>query len=378
MAKNIEMNYLDSGGYEVLYPKTDQSLVINLINDDTKELIGIDSSATADEAFHKIAMLSILSGKAYFEVQVNVSGAIISQLKFTSDNFCDSAGTKVPELYTNEEGKLIGFCDIANPNISLSGYADIQEYNGTLNIPELGKEYNDLDLSLISRNFVKYDITSQIMFSNNVSGIDFTVVGGGGGGGNSITPQSSGGDNSAGAGGGGGYCDVITSASFIPNQQYDVIIGSGGLGGGNYGDGGNGGTSTFLGTPANGGLGGEEGRGRGGYPQGGAGNGKGGGYNESTREHEAGQNGGVYGYSSFIDTVLYGGGGGAGMYGSNSQGQPGGSAYGAYGGRGRNGYSAESGTGGGGGGAGGRSESSYDGGNGGSGCVAIRMHLKST
>ena len=54
MAKNIEMNYLDSGGYEVLYPKTIFSQVENLLSNTTKIDFGLTESATPDDVFQTI------------------------------------------------------------------------------------------------------------------------------------------------------------------------------------------------------------------------------------------------------------------------------------------------------------------------------------
>lgn len=51
MSKNIEMNYKNESDYEILYPQTIQALVIDLLNSDTKQLLGLEETATADEAF---------------------------------------------------------------------------------------------------------------------------------------------------------------------------------------------------------------------------------------------------------------------------------------------------------------------------------------
>lgn len=416
MAKNIEMNNLNSDGtYEVVYPKTRQELVINLLNDSTKSFMGLNSTATADDAFKKIYLTNLLNGKSMVEVTFldSETSRPVQGVVVTCSNFCDASGTSLASHTTDVNGKIVTFVNAINPTISISGYADIDNFSTTLAVDALGKQYV-FSFNLTTQNFKKYISSTNVKFSGNIQKLDVTVVGGGGGGAAGVASMSTG-DGAAGGGGGGGYCTVQENVSFVQDTSYSIVIGSGGTAGSTNAskgsNGASGGTSSILQISANGGSGGDFGKvgysgTHGGY--GGSGNGQGGrgaycAGTDGQTSPTAGTNGRTYGYSSFTDVVLYGGGGGGGgAYGRNSKnganyyaGTSGGRNYGAEGGYWRDwngadttkyqmtGYSAAAGTGGGGGGGGAQGDSHDDdeqegnGGSGGSGCVAIRMHLKS-
>lgn len=411
MAKNIEMNTLEeNGSYEVVYPMTKQELVIDLLNDDVKELMGLDSNATASDAFKTAYLSSVLDGKAMVEITFtdSITGKPMENILITCSAFCDSAGTPMSSYTTNSNGKIIGFVNAINPTISISGYADIQDFSQALNIPALGKQYV-FNYQLTTLDFKKFTTSSSTKFSGNVNRVDVTVVGGGGAGATGNTRGSGWGSPSSYIygipGGGGGYCTVKENASFIIDTSYSVTVGAGGvvnsISGAPYcTSGGNGGASSFLDVSANGGMGGQfNGYDSSDTHSGGAGNGRGGNgvkrdtrYPTSAGNGQAGVAGSVAGYSSFTETVLYGGGGGSGAMNQGTGGA--GAGYGGAGGsysynvEDENGKAGTNGYGGGGGGA--HTDlsltnddndwySAYSGvaGAGGSGCVAIRMHLKS-
>lgn len=387
MAKNIEMNNLNSDGtYEVVYPKTRQELVINLLNDSTKSFMGLDSTATADDAFKKVYLTNLLNGKSMVEVTFldSETSQPMQGVIVTCPNFCDASGTSLTSHTTDINGKFIGFVNSINPTINISGYMDINDFSTTLNVDSLGKEYA-FSFNLTTQNFQRYTSSTSKKFSGNVDYINVTVVGGGGGGGSGFgwTRDDDTFTGSGGGGGGGGYCVVQENVDFTINKNESIVIGAGGKGGPSdtstsqrrASDGANGGSSSFLGIIANGGIGGSK------SITGGAGNGKGGNGANQAGSFTAGTTGGngtVYGYSSFTDLILYGGGGGGGnagwgkgqISGGLDCGGSGGDYAGdetrkeeSYGGGGGGGYDYKSGAGGGFGG--------------GSGCVAIRMYLKS-
>ena len=398
MSKNIEMNILgDDGQYETLYPYTIPEQVQDLLNNDTKEYIGLTTSATPDDAFRSLYLMNVLGDKCSFTIKfvTATTQTPLEGLPVTCSSYIDSKGNPVSgPLYTNSQGEISTFFKGGSVKLSISGFIDLQNWSQTYQVSN-GEQYN-YTVKLTTVNFKKWTSTiNNIKFSNNVNQMDVTVVGGGGGGGKG---QEVSGQLGGGGGGGGGYCTIQEKVSFSINNNYQVVIGAGG-------NGGNGGNSSFLGVAASGGvLGGDalvytasgETLHQG---YGGKGNGKGG--NGSWKTGQYGSyvapvkaiDGSVYGYSSFTETVLYGGGGAGGNCGrSNEQSYidagyfNGGNGYGGDnntlgnyndGGNGVNGY--------GGGGGGANIWSDWDGrdnvaspGIGGSGCVAIRMHLNAT
>lgn len=417
MAKNIEMNALnDSGNYEVVYPKTRQELVIDLLNDDTKILLGLSADATADDAFRKAYLNGgILSEKSMVELTLldSSTNKPIRGVIVTCNNFCDSSGTPMTQYISDDNGKILCFVNAVTPTLSISGYSDIA--NSTLQLSDvtaLGTQH-EIIWNLTTYDFKKYTSTSTAKFSGNVYQVDTTVVGGGGGAGGAGGEGNGTDEGATGGGGGGGQVVVTEKVTYSINTSYTATIGSGG----NYGAssenssgtaGTAGGTSSFLGVSATGGGGGggatvgrvsaSQGI-KGGTAGVGVGGGNGGagvfsggvsGSGIQIVNGKAGSSGKV-GYSSFTETVLYGAGGGSGSTGESDSGI--GGAGGTYGGgKGGNctynrsqlnGTAGTAGSGSGGGSAGYYVHYSGDqwtigtSAKGGSGCVAIRMHLKS-
>lgn len=354
----------------------------NLLQDETEHaLFGNIADRTVNDAFANIAKeLSVLRLKADDVAALSVT------LKSTQGN--PLANVQILGMFdedgntcaTNASGVASGYVAEGNVILSVSNYADIVDYSETF-VAEAGKSYTRA-MTVTTRNFLKLTTSKNIKVSGNVSRVDVTAVGGGGGGGNNHTWSSSSGRQTidTGGGGGGGYCTVKESVAFTPNTPYSATVGAGGAVGTN------GGSSSFLGVTASGGSAGSYGT-----SGGGAGNGRGGhgvDFDETDGDtHAMGGNGvagSVAGYSSFTETVIYGGGGGAGSGGHFTAG---GSGAG-YGGNGaavqnRTDYPGTAGTdgfGGGGGGSGGVVYSNdfelCSGTKGGSGCIAIRMHLK--
>lgn len=345
----------------------------NLLTDDTEAAIfGSAADRTVNQALGFIAgRLSLISGNlAEIELTVvTTSGNPVPNMPIAGA--FDANGDT---LVTNASGKASGYVSEGNITLSVSGYADIQNYSETMAVAK-GQSYKKT-ITLSTINFVKLTSSKSVKFSPNVSRVDVTVVGGGGSGGTGK------GDDGGGGGGGGGYCTVKENVSFTPGTSYQATIGAGGKGIEAYDPrtGNDGGSSSFMGITADGGKGGTGGFS--GSNAGGAGNGAGGTGVSSNKTPGAGSPGSVLGYSSFTATVRYGGGGGGAKVRIYGGGGAGGADFGAAGGGNGKGSSAANGTGGGGGGGGGEyvdSDISYGaGGNGGSGCVAIRMHLTAT
>ena len=405
MSKNIEMNYKNESDYEILYPQTIQALVIDLLNSDTKQLLGLEESATADEAFREIYLNQVLSGKALINFTVvGDDGSPCYGVEINCSTFCDAKGNRVTKVETGEDGKVSTFCDSTSANCSISGYTNLS--NWSENIPITFGEQYDKEITLTRSNYKSFTSSGSFKVSKDIVRVDFSIVGGGGGAGSCVSRNNQG---ATGGGGGGGYAEAQNNIDYVPNTSYSFTIGSGGAGmGPNGGDtGGNGGSSSFLSYSVSGGNGGEPALsrrvsasqdvapGNGGTGNGKGGNGvwgdAGGGSSSFGSEGRAGTNGTVQCYSSFTETALWGGGGGSGCAGHPSNevnGGKGGLNYGGDGGgpltysygpndddvKGNPGKGF--GGGGGSGGCRGREDENAEGvgGNGSSGAIAFRMY----
>ena len=377
MAKNIEMNYLDSGGYEVLYPKNVSD--ISLASPELQTMLSLSEGDSVDDAFDRINNLIQLNayGKAIVDIIVQTtSGNPIEGIPITglSANI-DGTGN----LTTNSQGKASGYVSEGQTTISTPKYVDLTAGSWSETFVAGHVYSHTFSLKTTSGVITYNSSTSNLQFSSNVSNIGITVVGGGGGGGGGHYSYKNEEIVATGGGGGGGYCKVNDNVSFSPNTVYNLIVGSGGsMGERNEGtsssssgkNGGSGGNSSFLNIVAQGGRGGD--RGYVDAPKGGSGNGPGGqGYDSDWRNPQEATNGGngsTLGYdSSGNKTIRFGGGGGGG------DNRSGGASYGGRGGAiniSSSGVSASPNTGGGGGGGG------DNGGSGGSGLVRIIVSLK--
>ena len=142
MEKNIELNIKNTSGYDILRPQTTCEMVIDLLNSDTKTLMGLEQTDQADDAFRSLFYAITLDGRALinFTVMGNDStpctGIIIK-----SSQFCDSKGNLIQQVQTNNEGKVSVFVNSTSVNISISGYFDLQDYSTSYSV-ELGQIYD--------------------------------------------------------------------------------------------------------------------------------------------------------------------------------------------------------------------------------------------
>lgn len=227
--------------------------------------------------------------------------------------------------------------------------------------------------------YVEVTVSGEWTPPNYPRTIDIFMVGGGGGGGVYANGSSYGG-----GGGGGGYTKTVTAVAIAENTPINIVIGAGGAGNGDIGNGG----ATYVGSYSA--AGGKRGNS---FTGGDGGSGGGGGYLGTGTVGNGGSDGanGTSGYSSanagkgqgtstkdFLGrTHAAGGGGGGAASGEAVHGNGGTSTSGGpKGGDGDPAGNARSGTGGGGygGGGGGSGWSSYTGGAGSSGFVMIRWN----
>lgn len=343
----------------------------NLLSDSTEELLfGSAADRTIDGAFRGIgAQLKL--------IQANVANITVTVQTANGTPISDVlVGGIVSEngeaVYTNASGKASGLIAEGNTQISVKGYADIQDYSEILTVNKGTTLTHTITVQTV--NYIKLTSSKSVKFSGNVETVDVALGGGGAGGAYATT------DSWPGKGGGMGNVSVQTGISVTPNTLYPAVVGAGGARVGvnsNYnndrtylGHAGNaGGTTSFLGVVASGGTPGAGG----GAPT------RSNMTNSNTPAAAAGDNGTESLYASFTETFLYGGDGeGGSMYSSagtwkgGAAGTPGGGTSGVWDG--------VNGLGGGGHGAtvdsGDSTYYRYQGA-GGSGCVTFRMHLKS-
>ena len=364
----------------------------SLLTDETEEILfGNADDRTVDDAFNMISRKLSLIMQNVAELTLTVQdseGHGIPGVLIT--NLFDDAGNPV---YTNSGGAASGYIPEGNTTISITGYADIENYSETIAVVK-GEAYTKT-WTVTTRDFLKITSTQNVKFSGNVTKIDIDVLGGGGGG-TSGTRYTGNYTARSGAGGAAGDLNEALDVQITPNTDYSVVVGSGGIGG-NRTNGGKGGTSSFGNiVSAEGG----DGATYNGLP-GSGNNGNGGasvtgtsGSGASPRQGNPGGAGLKQIFSSFTEKELSGGGGASG--GVCAAGGTGGSPGGGTGSWGGNtsgndntnlspGGNGVDGKGGGGGGAGAKAGvedgtnffNTNSGGQGGSGCVAIRMHLAS-
>lgn len=381
---NVQMKQFNGSDFDNIFPKVKVEGITDIgdnyytkdetLVNDTKERYGLDSTAVPDDVFNVISnkLSLIMQNKAVVNVTVQDTSGNPLENVIVGGVFDENG----EQAKTNTQGKINGYASSGSVTLSIKNYADIENKTDTFEAVK-GETYNKT-LTVNTRNFLKITSTKNLMFSGNVQRVDVTAVGGGGGGetssysSNYQMPQACG-------GGGGGYCTVQEEVSFQVNQSYKATVGAGGRGHEHVSGSSqefpaaDGGQSSFLSVIAEGGKKAYTTGGYGALGIGGDGNGKGGYFTDVNPDEPVHPVAGkTAGYSSFTETVVYGGGGcGAGSAGYTTY-----TSSAGYGGSEEE-KDATDGFGGGGGGnpyASGGSRA----GNGGSGCIAIRMHLKKT
>ena len=258
--KVVIQKKLDDGSYIEDYPRTSQEMILNLLNSSTKSLIGLEESATADDAFKQLYLANVLNGKSMVELTLldSETNKPLSGIVVSCDKFCDAAGTALTEHTSDNNGKIVAFVSAINPIIKIK-YIDM-DLTQTLAVDALGKQYT----FTITPNLCNYKLlksSQTIMFSNNVNFIDYTIVGGGGGGavGHQTTDNNDDSVNYGDFSGNGGYAKTVNNVSIDIKNSYSVIIGApGNPGWSGYGSGTqrnptDGGSTVFMGETVKGG-----------------------------------------------------------------------------------------------------------------------------
>lgn len=188
-----------------------------ILSDEVKQLIGLDETATPNDAFSRITLGNKRYGvNLYVKYQdetpasgitITSSGSLpIDGSMVTDENgylFLAQDSTSFTASIDNADGKL--YIDLEeNPSVSATLSQTITTVNLIWNFNE---------------NAIKIDASKTVTFSNSVKTFDVCAVGGGGGGG------AGGG---AGGGGGGGYTTNVLGNKTESSKQISVSIGAGG------------------------------------------------------------------------------------------------------------------------------------------------------
>lgn len=336
-----------------------------ILSDEVKQLIGLDTTDTPNDAFSRITF-----GNKRYGINLYVKfqdGTPVSGVTITSSGSPPTSGSMV----TDSNGYLFLTQDDTSFTASIDN-ADGKIYIDCVENPSVSQTLSDtittIDFVFENKPDEMFVVDSAIVsnVSSTATSVDICAVGGGGGGQN-ITDYGW----QSGAGGGGGYVQNSIGVSDISNKQIRIIIGSGGASANPGGDGSN--TSVYIGDNrvciANGGNGGN-------FLDRSQGNGNGGTVSSGTgAEGSNGENATIY---IFNETSLGLAGGGGGGSGSDSSPQKtGGLPFGLYGGV-ANVISAETpgstdyGAGGGGGNR--QYNNNATASMGGNGCVYLRFH----
>lgn len=387
LEKDIIMHQYNGLDYDTLYPKT--TSIQAIVSDEVISGLALSSGANADDALQVISNKLKLISQSVATITVTVTDDSGNAVKSALINgiFTESGES----VYTNDSGVASGYIAEGSKTISIKNYADLEDISKTLTVVK-GSTIME-EITATRRNFLKLTESKSVKFSGNVSTADVTSVGGGGASG-ACASNLDHREVASGGSGAGGYCVVQDNIAIEPNKSYQAIIGSGASVGALKG-----GKTSFLGVEADGGNSGTDATrttsGPFSYANigiGGIGNGNGvnGIKGDSDIEEIVGTQGNpgtVDGFSSFTETVKYGGSGGGGAFDTDKVFPPSagpGGGFGGDGGRpGSDGQPGQDGFGGGAGAPGIQAWFDDDGhqvrmgkpAKGGSGCVTMRIHF---
>jgi hypothetical protein len=191
----------------------------NILADSTKEIFGLDQSATVNDVF---VVLGLGAGKYGYGITLKYpDGTPAAGLKVTG--VTDRLGQAIT---TDENGYFLAVATTTSIKFSVNQeYFDINNItNKTINSTsivtnqEVSFEYKTIT------NYILLQTSQQLKFSRAYK-LDLTAVGGGGGGAGGAS-QSSYGD--FGGGGGGGRVSTVLDKQIAKDQSLKIVIGSGG------------------------------------------------------------------------------------------------------------------------------------------------------
>lgn len=217
-----------------------------LLQDGTEvQIFGNANNRTVDDAFSGVMYRINLIMQNVANMTLTVTDASGNPLEgvYVNGIFDDNGDT----VQTNASGQAIGFVAEGDTTLSITNYADIEDYSEAFTAIK-GQQYTKT-IQVTTRDFLRILRTGNYRFSGNVNQVDVNPVGGGAGGAYGYMTSEY---LYSGRGGSGGESIIQNSVTFSANVLYPAVVGAGGAASMNESTIA-GGASSFLGVSANGG-----------------------------------------------------------------------------------------------------------------------------
>ena len=221
MTRNIEINYLNSSGYDLLYPKAiDSNTEVDAI---IKEILSLSESDMLDDV---LLNMVLPDNKYAVALAVKTPGG----RPFNGASVSGITSYVGEALTTDENGYVLGFCDTSTPTVTVTNpFLDV---NGNV-VQQLnlsGKVINTAEITGTRKANSQTTFSSGtrvIRFSLDVDEFDCSAIGGGqngeqGDGNTTIIRNATGGR-------GGNAGEVINEAN-ITNTTQEISVTVGGIG----------------------------------------------------------------------------------------------------------------------------------------------------
>ena len=223
MTRNIEINYLNSSGYDLLFPKTiDSNTEVDAI---IKEILSLPESDMLDDV---LLNMVLPDNKYAVALTVKTPGG----RPFNGASVSGITSYVGEALTTDENGYVLGFCDTSTPTVTVTNpFLDVSG-NVAQQLNLSGKVINTAEMKAVRGSItqITYDSGSRVVrFSQDVEEFDCSAVGGGQ---NGQDGRSSGSGRRGSAwGGNGGNAGAVQNASSLKNTNNSFTVVVGGVGG---------------------------------------------------------------------------------------------------------------------------------------------------
>lgn len=220
MTRNIEINYLNSSGYDLLYPKTiDSNTEVDAI---IKEILSLPESDMLDDV-----LLNMVLPDNKYAVALTVKTPGGRPFNGASVSGITSYVGEV--LTTDENGYVLGFCDTSTPTVTVTNpFLDVNG-NVVQQLNLTGKVINQIEMVgvRVSNPQITFNSGSRaILFSPDVEKFNCSAIGGGqnGGTGTAVYVDRSYAQANGGAGGNAGEIKNAENIS-NPGNSFTVVVG---------------------------------------------------------------------------------------------------------------------------------------------------------
>lgn len=208
MTRNIEINYLNSSGYDLLYPKAiDSNTEVDAI---IKEILSLPESDMLDDV---LLNMVLPDNKYAVALTVKTPGG----RPFNGASVSGITSYVGEALTTDENGYVLGFCDTSTPTVTVTNpFLDVSG-NVVQQLNLTGKVINTAEMKAVRGSItqITYDSGSRVVrFSQDVDEFDCSAIGGGadGGKGTYTSIRATGGR-------GGNAGQIVNSANNINTSQ---------------------------------------------------------------------------------------------------------------------------------------------------------------